>query len=74
MSQVTLKDIYSAIESLRDDVKDTYVTKDKYDAEKCQTNERLSKLEKLVFGAVALALTTLGKAIIELVTQVQAMR
>jgi len=59
MTQVTLKTIYDAIQDLRDEVKDTYVTKDEF------TPVRMvayGLVGTIVTGVLIAILTTVVKA------------
>jgi len=49
-----------------------YVGKTEFNLVNQEQNNRITKIEKLVFGAIGLALITLGKAILELVVSVKA--
>ena len=53
MTQVTLKTIYDAIQDLREEVKQTYVTKDEF-----------NPVRAIVFGMVGLALTCIFTAVL----------
>jgi hypothetical protein len=48
--------------------------KEVFEYEKKEVDRRISNLERLVFGAVAIALSSLAKSVIDLVTQVRAMQ
>jgi two-component SAPR family response regulator len=52
----------------------TYLKKEAFEYEKKEVDRRISNLERLVFGAVAIALSSLAKSVIDLVTQVRAMQ
>jgi len=58
MTQVTLKTIYDAIQDFRDEVRDTYVTKDEF------TPVRL-----ITYGIVGVVLMAVGGAIISIVVK-----
>lgn len=74
--------ILNKISNVETDVKDLkdavncndnkYVGKKEFDLVNNEQNTRISKIEKLVFSAIGLALITLGKAILELVVSVKA--
>lgn len=49
-----------------------YLKKETFSYEKKEIDDRLTKLEKLVYGAVGLALLTTGEAVLRLVTVVRA--
>lgn len=49
-----------------------YVKKIEFDLVNQDQNNRIGKIEKLVYSAIGLALVTLGKAILELVINVRA--
>jgi len=53
---------------------DSYVSKIEFKMTNDGQNKRIGQIEKLVFGAISLALITLGKAILDLVTIVKAGR
>jgi len=53
MTQVTLKTIYDAIQDFRDEVRNTYVTKDEF-----------SPVRSIVYGMVGLILTSVMVAIV----------
>lgn len=72
-----LKEISKDIKEVKELIRScevTYMKKEVFEYEKRDVTNRLSKLEKLVFGAVAIALSSLGKAVVDLVTQVRAMQ
>ena len=50
----------------------TYVTKVEFTLVNKEQDNRISQIEKLVYGSVGLALLTLGKAILDLITTVKA--
>lgn len=54
------------------DQKQSYIPRLEFEMVNKDQNNRIGRLEKLVFGAVALALTTLGKTILDLVVTVRA--
>jgi hypothetical protein len=49
-----------------------FVSKIEFDLVNKEQNNRIDKIEKLVMGATVLALTTLGKALLDLVVRVKA--
>jgi len=62
-----------------DDIKGTlncidkkYVQQIEFDLVSKDQNKRIGQIEKLVFGAIGLALLTLGKAVLDLVVTVKA--
>ena len=55
-NKVTLRDVYQAVQDFRDEVRDTYVTKDEF-----------RPVMKVVYGLVTLILTVVVGAIIALV-------
>lgn len=59
MSQVTLKEIYDAIENLRGEIKDTYVSKDKYDAEVGPLKEFQLKAVWILVSSIIIAVINL---------------
>jgi len=59
MTQVTLKTIYDAIQDLRDEVKDTYVTKDEFDPVRMVA---YGLVGTIVTGVLIAILTTVVKA------------
>lgn len=73
--QNDMKYLRDGIDEIKREIKcldSKYVRLDVAKEKEREQNDRISKLEKLVFGAVVLALTTLGKTILELVVQVRA--
>lgn len=73
--QNDMKYLRDGIDEIKHEIKcldGKYVRLDVAKEKEREQNDRISKLEKLVFGAVVLALTTLGKTILELVVQVRA--
>ena len=58
MTQVTLKTIYDAIQDLREEVKDTYVTKDEF-----------NPVRSILYGMVGLILTGVVVAILATVVK-----
>jgi len=58
MTQVTLKTIYDAIQELREEVKDTYVTKDEF-----------NPVRSILYGMVGLILTGVVVAILATVVK-----
>ena len=57
--QVTLRDIHSLISDMRIEMKDTYVTKDSFDP-----------VRRIVYGLVALVLTTVVGALLATVVMI----
>jgi hypothetical protein len=51
---------------------DAFVCQKEFKLTNKHQDERIGKIEKLVYGAVGLALLTLGKAVLDLVVTVQA--
>lgn len=66
--KVGIDEIKATINSLNND----YVRKIEFDLVNQDQNNRIGKMEKLIYGAFGLALVTLGKALLELVVKVQA--
>ena len=58
MTQITLKTIYDAVQDLRDEVKDTYVTKDEF-----------TPVKLVTYGIVGIVLMAVGGAIISIVVR-----
>jgi len=58
VTQITLKTIYDAVQDLRDEVKDTYVTKDEF-----------TPVKLITYGIVGTVLTAVGGAIISIVVR-----
>lgn len=56
---VTLKDIYESIETLRSEIKDSYVSKDTYNAEVPPIKDALVRINWIVISAVVMALLSL---------------
>ena len=56
MAQVTLKTIYDAIQDLREEVKQTYVTKDEF-----------MPVRAIVYGIVTTVLLAVGGAILSII-------
>ena len=67
-----ISEIKSSIKDLGSEIKSSYVTKTEHDLIEQSKEERITRIEKLVYGAVGLALITLSKAVLDLVTIVQA--
>jgi len=44
-----------------------YVSKLEFDMVNCDQNKRIDRVEKLVYGAIALTLTSIGKALMDLI-------
>jgi len=55
------------IENILDCQPKNFVSKIEFNLVNQEQNTRMGRLEKLVYGAVALGLTTMGKAILDLV-------
>lgn len=66
--KVGIDEIKATIACLNND----YVRKIEFDLVNQDQNNRIGKMEKLIYGAFGLALITLGKAILELVVTVKA--
>lgn len=74
--------ILNKVENIEKEIKDVkqtvgcnenrFVGKKEFDLVNQEQNNRIDKIEKLVFGAIGLALITLGKALLELVVSVKA--
>lgn len=58
MSNVTLKTIYDAVQDLRDEVRNTYVTKDEF-----------KPVKTIVYGIVGTVMLAVGGAIISIVVR-----
>jgi len=69
--KVVLKEIGEIKESV-DNVDKKYVSKIEFKLTNKEQDGRMCKLEKLVFGAVGLALITLGKAALDLIVVTKA--
>jgi hypothetical protein len=70
-----LKEMAKDIKEVKELVKcadGVYLKKEVFSYEKKEIDDRLTKLEKLVYGAVGLALLTTGEAVLRLVTVVKA--
>lgn len=73
--QQDMKYLKEGIDDIRAEIRcldSKYIRADVAIEKEREQNSRIDKLEKLVFGAVGLALVTLGKTILELVVQVRA--
>lgn len=46
-------------------IKDSKVSRERFDLVNAEQNKRIDRVEKLVFGAIALTLTSIGKAILD---------
>lgn len=46
-------------------IKDSKVSRERFDLVNTEQNKRIERVEKLVFGAIALTLTSIGKAILD---------
>ena len=55
------------IEKILDCQPQTFVSKVEFELTNKEQNDRMTRLERLVFGAVGLGLVTIGKAILDLV-------
>lgn len=74
--------ILNKVENIEKEIKDVketigcndgkYVSKTEFNLVNQDQNNRIGKMEKLIYGAFGLALVTLGKAILELVISVRA--
>ena len=74
--------ILNKVENIEKEIKDVkqtvgcndgkYVSKTEFNLVNKEQDNRIAKIEKLVFSAIGLALITLGKAILELVVSVKA--
>lgn len=74
--------ILNKVENIEKEIKDVketigcndgkYVSKIEFNLVNKEQDNRISKIEKLVFGAVGLALITFGKALLDLVVSVRA--
>ena len=58
MTNITLKTIYDAVQDLRGEVKDTYVTKDEF-----------TPVKLITYGIVGIVLMAVGGAIISIVVR-----
>jgi len=66
MTQVTLKTIYDAIQDFRDEVRNTYVTKDEFSPVRSIVYGMVefSPVRSIVYGMVGLILTSVMVAIV----------
>ena len=71
--KVVLKEIGEIKESV-DSADQKYIGKMEFKLTNKQQNDRICKIEKLVFGSIGLALITLGKAALDLIIVTKAAR
>jgi 5-bromo-4-chloroindolyl phosphate hydrolysis protein len=70
-----IKYLRDGIDEIKESIKcqnSDFVKKIEFDLVNQDQNNRIGKMEKLIYGAFGLALVTLGKAILELVISVRA--